>query len=176
MINNHAKSSCSNYFPVVAEKFLACMGTHGNCTGVILTNAHTSLLSTLISELLIKVAPHVDPNFDTGEFKSKRGKKKDSENSNIAKKAKIDALPINDLTWPELARRYVLAVLSMEGNLDCTEIISRESGRVFHCLQGDGGPLCGSLTGVAAMEADALVRSKSHFLAETYDIISCLSC
>ncbi|KAL1828753.1 hypothetical protein DCAR_0208010 [Daucus carota subsp. sativus] len=161
MINNHAKSSCSNYFPVVAEKFLACMGTHGNCTGVILTNAHTSLLSTLISELLIKVAPHVDPNFDTGEFKSKRGKKKDSENSNIAKKAKIDALPINDLTWPELARRYVLAVLSMEGNLDCTEIISRESGRVFHCLQGDGGPLCGSLTGVAAMEADALLLAEA---------------
>lgn len=140
------------------EPYKLITDIHVKCTGVILTNVHTSLLNTLISELLVKVAPHVDPDFDTGDLKSKRGKKKDAENTVTAKKAKIDVLPINDLTWPELARRYILAVLSMEGNLDSIEITSRESGRVFHCLQGDGGPLCGSLTGVTAMEADALVR------------------
>ncbi|XP_074330655.1 methyl-CpG-binding domain-containing protein 9-like isoform X2 [Apium graveolens] len=124
------------------------------CTGFLLTDIHTSLLKTLISELVVKVAQHVDPYFDSGD-KSKRGKKKD------AKAAKIDVLPINDLTWPELARRYMLAVLTMEGNLDSVEITSRESGRVFHCLHGDGGPLCGSLTGVTAMEADALLLAEA---------------
>lgn len=131
--------------------------TYGNCTGVILATAHSSLLNLLIGELLVKVTPYVDPDFDAREIKSKRGRKKDMENSVIAKKAQLDMPTINDLTWPELARRYVLAVLSMEGNLDSTEIISRESGKVFHCLQGDGGTLCGSLAGVAAIEADALV-------------------
>jgi hypothetical protein len=68
-------------------------------------------------------------------------------------------LPINELTWPELARRYILAFLSMDGNLESAEITARESGKVFRCLRGDGGLLCGSLTGVAGMEADALVRA-----------------
>lgn len=131
--------------------------THVKCNGLILTTAHSSLLNLLINELLVKVTPYVDPDFDVGEIKSERGRKKEMENLVSAKKGKLDMPTINDLTWPELARRYVLSVLSMEGNLDSTEIISRESGKVFHCLQGDGGILCGSLAGVSAMEADALV-------------------
>ncbi|KAK3041784.1 hypothetical protein RJ639_000300 [Escallonia herrerae] len=126
-------------------------------TGAILAKAHCSLLKVLVAELLFKVAAYVDPNFDAGESKSRRGRKKDLDNSVSPKKVKLDMLPINELTWPELARRYILAVLSMEGNLDSAEITSRESGKVFHCLQGDGGILCGSLTGVAAIEEDALL-------------------
>lgn len=153
--------------------------THGRCTGAILAKAHSSLLKVVVGELLSKVAVSVDPSSDAAEGKSKRGKKKDVENSVTfdageckqrrgkkkdveisvtAKKIKLDMLTVNELTWPELARRYILAVLSMEGNLESAEIICRERGKVFHCLQGDGGPLCGSPTGVAAMEADALVR------------------
>ena len=132
--------------------------TYSRCSGVTLTKVHKSLLRVLIAELQSKVAALVDPNFDYGESKSKRGRKKDVDNSISAKRAKLNILPINELTWPELARRYILAVLSMDGNLDSAEIIARESGKVFRCLQGDGGVLCGSLTGVAAMEADALVR------------------
>ncbi|WMV19269.1 hypothetical protein MTR67_012654 [Solanum verrucosum] len=30
--------------------------------------------------------------------------------------------------------------------------------RVFHCLQGDGGPICGALRGIAALEVDAMER------------------
>lgn len=131
---------------------------HSKCTGVILSRAHISLLSILIGEMLFKVAAYVQPNVDTGEVKTKRGRKKDVENSGIPKRTKLDMLPVNDLTWPELARRYIVVILSMEGKLDSVEITSRESGKVFHCLQGDGGTLCGSLTGVTAMEADALVR------------------
>lgn len=127
--------------------------------GVLLTKIHGLLLKALVPELLSKVAAYVDPNVGAGGVKSRRGRKKDPDNLANLKKTKLDMLPINEVTWPEIARRYMLASLSMEVNLDSAEIASRESGRVFHCLHGDGGPICGSLTGVAALEADAMVRS-----------------
>eukprot|EP00257_Ricinus_communis_P015651 XP_015573615.1 methyl-CpG-binding domain-containing protein 9 [Ricinus communis] len=136
-------------------------GTQSKCCDVTLTEVHGSLLSVLIRELQAKVAVLVDPNFDSGELKSKRGRKKDVDSSTLIRRSKCNTLPINALTWPELARRYILAVLSMEGNLDSTEITARESGKVFRCLQGDGGVLCGSLSGVAGMEADALLLAEA---------------
>ncbi|GAV72561.1 Bromodomain domain-containing protein/PHD domain-containing protein/MBD domain-containing protein/FYRN domain-containing protein/FYRC domain-containing protein, partial [Cephalotus follicularis] len=135
--------------------------TYSRCSGVALTKIHSLLLGELMSELQSKVAPHVDPNLDYGESKSKRGRKKDVDNSIPAKRCKLNLLPINELTWPELARRYILAVLSMDGNLDSAEITARESGKVFRCLQGDGGILSGSLTGLAGMEADALLLAEA---------------
>lgn len=131
--------------------------TYARCFGVALTKAHNSLLRVLIGELQSKVAALVDPNFEPGETKTRRGRRKDIDSAVPAKRTKLNMLPINELTWPELARRYILAVLSMDGNLDSAEITARESGKVFRCLRGDGGLLCGSLSGVAGMEADALV-------------------
>uniref|UniRef100_A0A5B6YUQ3 Putative methyl-CpG-binding domain-containing protein 9 isoform X2 n=1 Tax=Davidia involucrata TaxID=16924 RepID=A0A5B6YUQ3_DAVIN len=135
--------------------------TYSRCTGFTLNKVHNSLLKVLISELQSKVAAVVDPTFDTGESKSKRGKRKDADCLIAAKRTKLSMLPINELTWPELARRYILAVLSTDGNLDSAEITIRGSGKVFRCLQGDGGVLCGSLTGVAGMEADALLLAEA---------------
>ncbi|CAN6574930.1 unnamed protein product [Malus baccata var. baccata] len=135
--------------------------TYSRCSGIALTKAHASLLRVLIGELQFKVAALVDPNFDSGDLKSKRGRKKDVDISIPVKRAKVNILPINELTWPELARRYILAVLSMDGNLDSPEITARESSKVFRCLQGDGGVLCGSLSGVAGMEADALLLAEA---------------
>ncbi|KAA8548085.1 hypothetical protein F0562_004654 [Nyssa sinensis] len=60
--------------------------TYSRCTGVTLTKVHNSLLKVLISELQSKVAAVVDPNFDTGESKSKRGKRKDCRLLNCCKK------------------------------------------------------------------------------------------
>ncbi|KAJ0960467.1 hypothetical protein J5N97_001673 [Dioscorea zingiberensis] len=71
-------------------------------------------------------------------------------------------LPVNGLTWPELARRYVLAVSSMNGCVDSPEVYSREGLKLFRCLRGDGGVLCGSLAGVAGMEADALLLAEAE--------------
>ncbi|XP_028778610.1 methyl-CpG-binding domain-containing protein 9 isoform X2 [Neltuma alba] len=135
--------------------------TYTRCFGASLTKAHNSLLEVLIGELQSKVAALVDPNFDPGELRTRRGRRKDIDNTIPARRAKLNMLPINELTWPELARRYILAVLSMDGNLDSPEITAREGGKVFRCLQGDGGLLCGSLTGVAGMEADALLLAES---------------
>ena len=140
-----------------ADQARSAFLSYRRCFGVTLTKAHSSLLGVLISELQSKVAALVGPNFDSGESRSKRGRKKDLDSTLPAKRVKLNVLPINELTWPELARRYMLSVLSMDGNLDSAEITARESGKVFRCLQGDGGVLCGSLTGVAGMEADALV-------------------
>ncbi|KAL5723686.1 Methyl-CpG-binding domain-containing protein 9 [Ranunculus cassubicifolius] len=135
--------------------------TYHKCTGVSLTKVHSSLLNVLVGELQAKVAPLVDPNFDFGESKAKRGRKKDVESSVPLNKSKIDMLPVNEFTWPELARRYILSVLSMDFNLESPEITSREGVKVFRCLQGDGGVLCGSLSGVAGMEADALLLAEA---------------
>ncbi|PNX71539.1 methyl-CpG binding domain-containing protein 9-like, partial [Trifolium pratense] len=133
--------------------------TYVRCFGVALTKAHNSLLRVLIGELQSKVAALVDPNSEPGETRTRRGRRKDIDSAVPAKRTKVNMLPINELTWPELARRYILAFLSMDGNLESAEITARESGKVFRCLRGDGGLLCGSLTGVAGMEADALVRA-----------------
>lgn len=125
--------------------------------GEALTKVHCSMLKLVITELLSKFAFIVDPNIDTGEHKSKRGKKRDAEGSVFSRK-KLSTLPVNEYTWPELARRYILAVTAMDGNVD-SEITNGESGKLFRCLQGDGGLFYGSLTGIAGMEGDALVSS-----------------
>ncbi|MCE3215197.1 hypothetical protein HAX54_001239 [Datura stramonium] len=130
-------------------------------TGPVLAKVHGLLLKTLVTELLSKVAVHVDPNIGAGGFKSRRGRKKDPDNLATLKKTRLDMLPINEVTWPEIARRYMLALLSMEFNLEAGDIACRESGKVFHCLQGDGGMLCGNLTGVAALEADAMLLAEA---------------
>ncbi|ONK78997.1 uncharacterized protein A4U43_C01F1810 [Asparagus officinalis] len=133
--------------------------TYGSCSGVALTKAHISLLRVLVGELVNKVAVFLDPNFDARDVKPKRGRKKDVENS-PAKEIKNELLTVNELTWPELARRYVLAVLSMNGRME--DVSNRESLKVYRCLQGDGGVLCGSLSGIAGMESDALLLAEAE--------------
>ncbi|KMS95784.1 hypothetical protein BVRB_005110 [Beta vulgaris subsp. vulgaris] len=135
--------------------------TYTKCTGTSLRRAHISLLDVLVSELQIKVAALVDPSIDA-ESKSRRGRRRDVDSSILAIRPKLNLLPINELTWPELARRYILAVLSMDGNPDSAENVIRECGKVFRCLQGDGGVLCGSLVGVAGIEADALLLAEAR--------------
>lgn len=146
----------------VSQSRVACLS---RCTGQILAKTHVSLLKLLSNALLSKVVLYVNSKFDSGESKSKRGRKKDSDGLAASTKSKLDALPVNALTWPEIGRRYILAVLSMDGNLDSAEIASRESGKVFHCLQGDGGTLCGSFTGMEGLEADAVVGFTQFFLS-----------
>ena len=138
--------------------------TYDRCTGRVLSKVHVALLKILVGELLSKVAVFGDPNFDPGESKSRRGRKRDIDPSLHAKILKIDILPANTLSWPELARRYILAVLWMDRSFESSEISSRDGLKIFRCVQGDGGILCGSLAGVAGMEADALVISLSLFM------------
>ncbi|CAN1140195.1 Methyl-CpG-binding domain-containing protein 9 [Linum perenne] len=141
------------------------------CIGAALTAGHSALLGVLISELQSKVAVLVDPTLDSGDIKLKRGRRKDSDSAISGRRTKITMLPINELTWPELSRRFILAVLSMDGSLESAEILARESSKVFRCLLGDGGVLCGALTGVAGMEADALLLAEA--MKKIYGTLSC---
>lgn len=129
------------------------------CAGVELAKFHMALLKVLIEDTLAKVKEIFDP-FSGVESKSRKGRKKDVEVAG-SKKINLDMFPVNEFTWPEVARRYILVALSVDGNLESSEVMTRECGKVFHCLYGDGGTLCGSLTGVAAMEADAMVLAES---------------
>ncbi|KZV43850.1 methyl-CpG-binding domain-containing protein 9 [Dorcoceras hygrometricum] len=143
----------------------------GRYTGFLLVNIYGLLLRILVSELLSKVVAYACPNSDSGEPKPRRGRKKDLDCSAALKKTQFDVLPVNELTWPEIARRYILSVFVMEGNLDSSEIASRESWKVFHCLRGDGGVLCGSLSGIAALEGDAVVLADS--IKEIFGPLKC---
>ncbi|XP_042421251.1 methyl-CpG-binding domain-containing protein 9-like isoform X1 [Zingiber officinale] len=136
--------------------------TYGRCTGVRLTKVHTSLLKLLIGEILGKVTFYMDPNSDARESRSRRGRKKDLENTVTAKDPKTDILPANEFTWPDLARRYILVVLFMNFVMDSPDIFAREGLKLIRCLQGDGGVLCSSLSGVAGMEADAVLLAEAE--------------
>ncbi|XP_050208534.1 methyl-CpG-binding domain-containing protein 9-like [Mercurialis annua] len=134
---------------------------HYSCSGETLYNAHCSLLKVLLAELQSKLAVFVDPSLESAESRSRKRRKKEADSLNFARKSMLDLLPINELTWPELARRYLLTVASMESNLDSSEVVTRESCKVFYCLQGDSEALHGSLPGVASMEADALLLAEA---------------
>ncbi|KAL6629999.1 hypothetical protein ACP70R_029764 [Stipagrostis hirtigluma subsp. patula] len=138
--------------------------TLGRCSGVVLPGIHLALLRVLFAELLSKVAIFVDPSVDLKESKSRRGRKRDADNLTSTKELKIDMLTANKLTWPELARRYILAVSSIGGCMDLSDISSREGVKLFRCLHGDGGILCGALPGVAGMEKDALLLAEAESL------------
>lgn len=142
------------------------------CNGFALTKIHCSLIRVLIGELQSKVAAiekdaecwtsvmqTTSPEFGIGELKSKRGRKKDSDaDCRISElRTKMNILPLNELTWPELVRRYILSICSLGGRLNSADITTCESRNIFRCLQGDGGVFCGSPTGVAGIGADAAV-------------------
>uniref|UniRef100_A0A2N9IQA2 PHD-type domain-containing protein n=1 Tax=Fagus sylvatica TaxID=28930 RepID=A0A2N9IQA2_FAGSY len=126
-----------------------------------LTKVHCSLLKVLLGELQAKVAAFVDPNSDVLGSKFRRGRKKDTDYLISVKKTMFDLLPVDELTWLELARRYILTVSFMHGNLDSMEILGHESCKVLQCLRGDGGLLCGSNVGVAGREADKLLLAEA---------------
>ncbi|KAL0377440.1 UNVERIFIED_CONTAM: Methyl-CpG-binding domain-containing protein 9 [Sesamum radiatum] len=103
-----------------------------------LSETHILMLQVLISDFPMKF---------------ENGSKRNVECLAMAKRTEMNVPPLNDLTWPELARRYVLAVLFMIADSESVEV--REDMDMFRCLHGDGGPRCGALTGVVGLEADA---------------------
>ncbi|VAH70257.1 unnamed protein product [Triticum turgidum subsp. durum] len=125
--------------------------TLGRCTGTVLPRVHLALIRVLFGEVLSKL------NIDPKDSKPRRGRKKDTESLVSAKEFNFDMLTANKLTWPELARRYMLAISSIKGCMDVSDISSREGVKLFRCLHGDGGVLCGAVPGVAGMEKDALL-------------------
>ncbi|KAI3795987.1 hypothetical protein L1987_38648 [Smallanthus sonchifolius] len=142
-----------------------------------LSNFHMAMVKMLVEDMLSKIV--INDPFNAMESKSRKGRKKNMEvkvNFN-GQKSKIGIFPINEITWPELARRYILVFLSMDDNFEDLEVTGHEFNEIFYCLNGNGGPLCGYLTGMTAIEADAVVlaeASKKVFFSvksKTFDFI-----
>ncbi|KAI3670057.1 hypothetical protein L6452_41650 [Arctium lappa] len=131
------------------------------CMGDKLTTVHQALLPELVSELLDKIASVVNIASEAEVSKSKWGHKKDTANRNMAKRIKLDMIPINQLTWPEVVRRYILAYLLMGGRVDFSDIAIRNNTKLIRCLQGDGGICCCPLTGVAGVDVDAQLLGRA---------------
>ncbi|XP_047333642.1 methyl-CpG-binding domain-containing protein 9-like isoform X2 [Impatiens glandulifera] len=106
-----------------------------NSNGTLLCHIHTQLLKLLMHEMQLPMR--------------KKG-------TGHAKGCQLHVL-VNELTWPEMARRYVLALLSIKRSLASVVMNDSEKSKVFRCLQGDGRALRGSITGVAAIVEDANV-------------------
>ncbi|KAM7252183.1 hypothetical protein ACFE04_024066 [Oxalis oulophora] len=127
--------------------------------GIALTKIYCVLLKVLLGELQFEVAVSGSPS----KSDSKRRRKKESDSLISAKRSMLDFLPINELTWPELTRRYISTVLSStEGNPDPVESASRGAFKVLHCMQGDSASSsCDPLPVVANMEAEALLLAEA---------------
>ncbi|KAF5176431.1 methyl-CpG-binding domain-containing protein [Thalictrum thalictroides] len=111
-------------------------------------DTHCVLLKVLIRELQSNVVEVADPTFDTATTNSTPGKKKDAENSHHWQDSKIDMPPINELIWPELARRFILARQDKVGSLDLNDVTTYKGEKVLRCLQ------------LPEMETNALILAK----------------
>ncbi|XP_047310028.1 methyl-CpG-binding domain-containing protein 9-like [Impatiens glandulifera] len=136
------------------EEELTCSGVDLNVTqevnnkvsaqGLVMSN------DTLLSDIhikLLKLLMH--------EMQLPR-RKKGTGHLISAKGCQLHVL-VNELTWPEMARRYVLGLMSIKRSLAPVEIKESDKSKVFRCLQGDGRVLCGSITGVEGIEEDVKV-------------------
>nr|GEX12250.1 hypothetical protein [Tanacetum cinerariifolium] len=76
-------------------------------------------------------------------------------NIGSAAQVKLDMLPINQLTWPEVVRRYIMAYLLVEGKMHSQHKKRHNKTNIIRCLLGDGGIFCDSPTVIAGVESDA---------------------
>jgi methyl-CpG-binding domain-containing protein 9 len=118
------------------------------------------LLKILLTELQSKVSAIVDPNIDLKEVKQ-YGRKNECKNTIPFKKSKHDVTLVNEVTWLELARWYILYVSTLYMCGDFGEMSSCDETKILRCMKGDDGVLYDTLDGVVVMEEDA------QLLAET---------
>ncbi|KAI3768703.1 hypothetical protein L2E82_19533 [Cichorium intybus] len=109
-----------------------------------LTTVHMALLPKLVSKLLRKIGRAFNIGSDA----------KDTE-KNKGKKVKLEMFPINQLTWPEVVRRYILACLLMGGEINSLDNAVGNNIKLIRCLQGDDGVFSGLPAGVAGADVDA---------------------
>ncbi|KAL5725217.1 hypothetical protein ACHQM5_008383 [Ranunculus cassubicifolius] len=109
------------------------------------------LLNVLICERS-KVLEVGDPTF----FASNRTDKECARSADD-----LSFILLNELTWPELARRYILTCQYIDSNLESNDITNCKGERHVRCLCGDGGVLCGSVSRETLKETYALILEKA---------------
>ncbi|KAJ7564901.1 hypothetical protein O6H91_02G038800 [Diphasiastrum complanatum] len=131
----------------------------------LIATIHIHLLKLLLADFQNKYTIFFEMDGELEDPKPKKGRPKNSERSPGCK-VKGSSLPLNLITWPEVARRYMNAVLADQRNGPSMDIGYQERFKFLRCLQGDGGILCGAITGLSGADADA------QFLAEAERTLS----
>jgi len=54
-------------------------------------------------------------------------------------------LPVNEITWPELAHQYLVTLVEVKESGDITRLRPKECIRLIRCFQGDCDVLFGQL-------------------------------
>ena len=142
------------------------------CYSVALANSNIALLQIALSDLQ-QIASAAGPDL---VLDVKRSKKKDGEGAVAVKKQMGTLVILNELTWPEVARRYVIGLLALKTCVENIDVTAQDRRKILHCIQGDGGNLCGALAGVAAIEADALVIPFAFLLSLFVLILNTYDC
>ncbi|KAL3641845.1 respiration factor rsf1 [Castilleja foliolosa] len=110
--------------------------------------ASSSIIISLIHAHLYLSHPNVANMYSEFPKESKHSRKRTEPNMP----------PLNDLTWSELAKRYISAILFTTEDHNNPD---KEHMDIFRCLCGDGGPKCGALNEFDGFEADALLFATS---------------
>ncbi|KAL2609029.1 hypothetical protein R1flu_027602 [Riccia fluitans] len=132
---------------------------------------HVPVIKFLMGDLQSKICGIEELPGTADELKHKRGRKRVRDivaNACFGREKLTDSFSINRLTWPEVARRYIISLSRIKEIGETTEFGREECMKILRCIQGDGGVLCGALDGVAGMEIDA------QLLAEVEKEISSL--
>lgn len=117
---------------------------------VMIARTHITLLKLLLADLQFRITG--SPSVSKPEEPKKKGPK-----AQVATPEFLSDLPMNEVTWPELVRRYLITLIEAEKYGDLTELRPEERKWLLRCLQGDGGIPCGALYTVVGVESDAQV-------------------
>ena len=130
-----------------------------NETFIMIAKTHIPLLKLLLADLQFRIVGSA--NVTKSEEPKKKGRKPLNEPPQVISIPEFPSdLPINEVTWPELVRRYLMTLIEVEKFGDLTDLRPEERKWLMRCLQGDGGVLCGALFTVVGVESDAQVVSQ----------------
>lgn len=131
---------------------------------VTISSVHILLLKLLLADLQFQITG--SPNVYKSEEPKRKGRKPLYEVPQVSQDIVVpefpNDLPINDVTWPELLRRYLITLVEVEKYGDLTELRPEERKWLLRCLQGDGGVPCGALYTVVGVESDAQVLAEAE--------------
>lgn len=133
---------------------------HLNSDGVgrglaFLADAHIPLLKFLVADLKFRVSKSL--NEDDADEPKKRGRKKLCDIGALPPELGDD-LPMNAISWPEVAHRYLVAILDVKKQGEISEIAPEQRQKLVRYFEGDGGVMGGAVDGVVGVESDAQVR------------------
>ena len=125
---------------------------------VMIARTHIPLLKCVLGDLQFRI--NGNSNVSKSEEPKKKGRKplhEAPQDIPVDNPEFSSDLPMNEVTWPELVRRYLVTLIEAEKYGDLAELKLEDRKWLLRCLQGDGGVPCGALYTVVGVESDAQV-------------------